>query len=543
MFKCKCKDPLQQKQSEICFTPKKKPFLVTIPFSFYQYNPQDHLIQIMLSSKLRTVGRFSSFGNKFQHRHLATKFELPLCTKELLQTNTPASDTHVQVNGWVASSRISKNVAFIDINDGTCEENVQCVIRPPTLLPADVKNGAGIQINGIWSEGKGKQKYELQVNDKAEGNVKILGGVDALFPMIKKDHTPQYLRTIPEYRWRDPSMASILRFRSQVETTLVNFFDAESFTKTHPPLVTASDCEGAGELFKIESNSKIGTEEQFFGKDAYLTVSTQLHLETLCSALNRVWTLTPCFRAEESDTNRHLSEFWMLEVEVAFIDRISQLTKFSEKMIKSVVSNLVEDKNNMRTNLLKTARSNETAELMKNRWEMLLAKEWDSVTYTQAIKIIHEAHDSGKVKFSARPSWGDSLGSEHEKWLAGVYFKNPVFVTDYPLEEKAFYMKINEPTLGEEAPTVACFDLLVPDIGELIGGSLREHNLENLKREISRRGMSPDPLSWYFKICENGSVPHGGYGMGFERLLQYLSCTENIRDVIPFPRSADNSLC
>ncbi|KAG0682146.1 asparaginyl-tRNA synthetase [Pichia californica] len=498
----------------------------------------------MLRSRIKSFVGFSKVGT--QHiRALATKpefTELSPCTREILE-NAPASNTEVEINGWISSSRISKNVAFLDIKDGTTSEGIQCVVRPPSLLPADIKNGAGIQVKGTWSEGKGKQKYEVQVNANNNGKIDVLGPVEELFPMIKKDHTLQYLRTIPEYRWRDPSLAAILRFRSQVETTLVNFFDSQMFTKTNPPLVTASDCEGAGELFRIESNSMIPKKEQFFGKEAFLTVSTQLHLEVLCAALNRVWTLSPCFRAEESDTNRHLSEFWMLEVEISFINHVSQLTKFSEKMIKSVVKNLVNNHNGMGSNLINTI-DKSNVDNMTQRWNMLLSKDWDSITYTKAIQIIQEAVDSKTAKFDTRPNWGDSLKSEHEKWLAGTYFQNPVFVTDYPLLEKAFYMKINEQQVeGELEPTVACFDLLVPDIGELIGGSMREHDIIKLKKEIERRGMDVTPLNWYLKLRENGTVPHGGYGMGFERLLQYLSCTENIRDVIPFPRSVDNCLC
>lgn len=468
--------------------------------------------------------------------------KLSPCNREIL-TDSPLPDTDIEINGWVSSSRISKNVAFLDIKDGTTYQGIQCVIRPPSLLSSDVKNGTGVQVKGVWSEGKGKQKYEVQVNDKNNGKVNVIGPVEELFPMIKKDHTLQYLRTIPEYRWRDPSLAAILRFRSQVETTLVNFFDSQMFTKTNPPLVTASDCEGAGELFKIESNSKISKQEQFFGKEAFLTVSTQLHLEVLCAALNRVWTLSPCFRAEESDTNRHLSEFWMLEAEISFVNHVSQLTHFAETMIKSVVQNLVDDHNGMGSNLINTVEKS-NVQTMVDRWNMLLSKEWDSITYTKAISILQESFDSKVVSFETRPNWGDSLKSEHEKWLAGTYFKNPVFITDYPLEEKAFYMKINEGTREDQLkPTVACFDLLVPDIGELIGGSLREHDLNKLKNEIERRGMDITSLKWYLRLRENGTVPHGGFGMGFERLLQYLTCTENIRDVIPFPRSANNCLC
>lgn len=476
-----------------------------------------------------------------QVRGVATQAVLPVCSRQILE-NVPETNTPIELNGWIASQRRSKNVAFLDIVDGTTSESIQCIIRPPTLLPLDLKRGSGVQINGVWSESRGAQKYEVQVTDKNDGKINILGPVEDLFPMIKKDQKLQYLRSIPEYRMRDPRLGALMRFRSQVETTLVNYFDSEMFTKTHPPIVTAADCEGAGELFRIESKSKLGNDEYFFGKEAYLTVSTQLHLETLCAALNRVWTLTPCFRAEESDTNRHLSEFWMLEAEISFVEDVSQLTTFSEMMIKSVVEKLVNNHNNMSKNLIDTVDAN-VVEMMKERWEMLLSKKWDSVTYTEAIRIIQSAYDNGTVEFIAKkPVWGDSLCSEHEKWLAGAHFKNPVFVTDYPLEDKAFYMKINEPREGEKAPTVGCFDLLVPDVGELIGGSMREHEITKLEEEIKRRGMDVAPLQWYLNLRKNGSVPHGGFGMGFERLLLYLSCTENIKDVIPFPRSANNCL-
>ncbi|GMF03156.1 unnamed protein product [Ambrosiozyma monospora] len=262
----------------------------------------------------------------------------------------------------------------------------------------------------------------------------------------------------------------------------------------------------------------------------------------MCAALSRVWTLTPCFRAEESDTNRHLSEFWMLEAEIAFIDHVDQLTKFSEMMIKHVVSKLVRDVDSFGTDLLESVLSKEQVQQIRQRWDMLLAKEWDSITYTKAIEILKDAHAKDNTIFKYEPVWGEGLRSEHEKWLAGSYFKNPVFVTDYPIDEKAFYMSINS---DESTPTktVACFDLLVPDIGELIGGSMREHDLKKLEAEIQRRGMNLESFDWYLALRENGSVPHGGFGMGFERLLQYLSCTDNIRDVIPFPRSVNNCPC
>lgn len=483
---------------------------------------------------------FSRFISSSRVTENSQKFPLNPCINEIL-TNPPSANTKIQVSGWIKASRISKNVAFIDIVDGTTHQDVKCIVRPPSLLPEALNTGSSIEVSGVWSEGKGKQKHEVQVTSENEGKVNVLGEIEELYPLQKKNHSIQFLRTIPQYRWRTESLASILRFRSQVETNLVNFFNKHSFIKTHPPIVTASDCEGAGEMFRIESNSMLNNtkeQEKFFGKEAFLTVSTQLHLETLCAALNRVWTLTPCFRAEESDTNRHLSEFWMLEAEIAFTDSLTEVTKFAELMIKSTVEMLVENKNNEGSNLIDTV-DKSIKDQMTSRWEMLLSKEnWDSITYTEAIEILQKNVQDGKVKFTYSPVWGDSLKSEHEKWLAGEYFKGPVFVTDYPLEEKAFYMKINE-----DKKTVACFDLLVPDIGELIGGSLREHDLQKLTDEMIRRSMDPKSLEWYLDLRRNGSMPHGGFGMGFERLLLYLSHGENIKDVIPFPRNVNNCIC
>lgn len=470
-------------------------------------------------------------------RRYQSSCKLPQCIDEIY-SSPPQPNTKLTVEGWVSASRASKNVAFVDIIDGTTHQDVKCVVKPPSLV-SSIKTGMCVKVDGQWSEGRGTQPYELHVGN--DNMLQVVGGVEEMYPLKKKDHSDQFLRTIPEYRWRQPEAASLLRFRSKVETNLVNFFDRHSFTKTHPPETTSSDCEGAGEMFCIESLSKVGTKDPFFGKNTYLTVSTQLHLEVLCAALSRVWTLSPCFRAEESDTNRHLSEFWMLEVEIAFIDQLKQLTDFAEAMIKNVVEALVQDEGEIGSNLTKSA-SKERATQMIDRWNMLLQQNhWKSITYTEAIEILQEASKSGQASFKYVPSWGDSLMSEHEKWLAGEYFKNPVFVTDYPLEEKAFYMKINHSdTPGQ---TVACFDLLVPEVGELIGGSMREHDFAKLSTEIARRGMDVTPLEWYLSQRKNGTFPHGGFGMGFERLLQYLSCTKNIKDVIAFPRTVNNCPC
>ncbi|ODV84351.1 hypothetical protein CANARDRAFT_29225 [[Candida] arabinofermentans NRRL YB-2248] len=507
----------------------------------------------MLSSRIAvkrnalSVHFTSQFSRLSSSKTSPLELPFPKSISEIL-SSPPANSSPITVNGWVSGSRTSKNVAFVDVRDGTTFQDIKCIVRPPSLIPSNLNTGSSVTLHGLWTEGKkgSSQAFELQVNgnDNPDAAVKVLGEVEELYPLQKKSHTAQFLRTIPEYRLRTIEMSAILRFRSVVETALVEFFNSAGFTKTHPPLITSSDCEGAGELFKVESNSKVEKGEKFFGKDAYLSVSTQLHLEVMCAALSRVWTLTPCFRAEESDTNRHLSEFWMLEAEVAFVEDVRQLTRFSEMMIKSVVQRLHDNLENSASNLTETI-DKQLVETMTSRWEMMLKKDqWDTITYTEAIEILHRSMEEGKTNFKFAPIWGESLKSEHEKWLAGSYFGNPVFVTDYPLNEKPFYMQINpENSDNIDKATVACFDLLVPDIGELIGGSMREHDLKKLEAEISRREMDVSPLQWYLALRENGSVPHGGFGMGFERLLQYLSCTENIRDVVPFPRHVDSCPC
>ncbi|KAG7883835.1 hypothetical protein KL938_002420 [Ogataea parapolymorpha] len=458
---------------------------------------------------------------QFRRYSSGSRWILPKCIKDIAQ-NPPQIGDKIKLNGWVKSLRISKNVAFVDLVDGSSHGDIKCVVRPPSLIPKALNTGAGVQISGVWTEGKGKQNFELQVTEQPESQIQVYGGVEELYPLQKKTHSSQFLRSIPEYRWRVPEAGSILRMSSKLESSFSEFFHEHSFYKTHPPIVTSSDCEGAGELFRIESDSKLGSQEQFFGKKAYMTVSTQLHLEVLCAALGRVWTLTPCFRAEESDTNRHLSEFWMLEAEIAFIDDVSQLTRFSEEMLRYVARTL------------QNSGFDEFSEETKQRWDMLANGTYTQITYSEAIDLVRQ----NSTIFKTVPTWGDSLGSEHEKWLAGEYYKGPVFVTNYPEDQKPFYMKKNN-----DGKTVACYDLLIPQIGELIGGSLREHDLQKLEQEIANRQMDIGPLQWYLNLRKNGSVPHGGFGMGFERLLQYMSGAENIRDTIPFPRTTNHCAC
>lgn len=456
---------------------------------------------------------------------------LPPCLKTLFE-NPPQTDSQVKVNGWIKSVRAQKKVAFLDISDGTTHSPLLCVIDPE--IAANLKTGQSVQVDGAWSKSRGNQDFELKVSK--ENRVSVVGSVSESYALQKKFHSLQFLRTLSALRWRTNTLSSILRLRSQVEMLLNSFFTQQSFTKTSPPLITSSDCEGAGELFRVESGSMLGTKDKFFGKDAFLTVSTQLHLEVLCMALSRVWTLSPTFRAESSDTNRHLAEFWMLEAEVAFVSSVHHLTKLCEDMIKSVVSGLLESPAGMDTVLAR--RDKDEQEKIVQRWKGLMILQWHSITYTEAVDVLKQAVLDQKVEFKYDAKWGDSLQSEHEKWLAGEYFRGPVFITDYPAVLKPFYMLAND-----DGKTVACFDLLLPEIGELIGGSLREHDMVKLKKVMADRNMKTDDMEWYLSLRENGTVPHGGFGMGYERLLCYLGCMDNIRDVIAFPRSAGSCVC
>ncbi|KAH3675629.1 hypothetical protein WICMUC_002546 [Wickerhamomyces mucosus] len=444
--------------------------------------------------------------------------------------NPPAINSELTINGYVKSVRSLKKVAFVDLSDGSTHQNLMCVLKPHQA--ENLRTGQSLSLRGNWIKSTGKeQAFEFKVLNDNE-SVKIIGNVPETYPLQKKLHTLQYLRTLPTLRWRTSYLSSILRFRSFVDFKLNEFFQSRDFVKVNPPIITSSDCEGAGELFQIESrNTELGN-EPFFGKNAYLTVSTQLHLEVLAASLGNVWTLSPVFRAESSDTNRHLSEFWMLEAEISYVEDLNQLTRFSEDMIKAVLKDLVEDKNFVASNILKSQRStedlNEINQKLINRWKNLYNKKWDTISYDKAVKILKDSRKNFRIPVK----YEDGLATEHEKWLAGEYFKGPVFVTDYPKDLKPFYMKTNN-----DLQTVACFDLLVPDVGEIIGGSLREHNLELLKQETNRREMNSEDIQWYISLRENGSVPHGGFGLGLERLICYLSGADNIRDVVPLPRA------
>lgn len=415
-------------------------------------------------------------------------------------------------------------------------------------------------MTGRWKQSPGgKQSHELQVED-----IRVLGANDVTTsPIQKKYQTAEYLRTIPHLRPRLPFNALLLRLRSLVTAQVTSYFAKNDFIQCHPPIITSSDCEGAGEVFTIEPAASGSTPahapglssqpkklpDPFFGSPKYLTVSSQLHLEALAQSVDKVWTLSPTFRAEKSDTARHLSEFYMLEAEVAFVDELKEVMDVVENMLRSVATELQASR--VGEELLEARARDQSEdtilvshEALAQRWKGLIDGPWPRIKYAEAIQHLKEATAQGMVRFEFSPEHEDGLQTEHERYLA-EHFGNggPIFVTDYPRSMKPFYM---QPSQGSDLDTVACFDLLVPEICELVGGSMREYRLPELQQAMVDHGLRPaadsteetsdGSLQWYLDLRRYGSVPHGGFGLGFDRLICYLSGVQNIRDVVAFPR-------
>ncbi|CCX06315.1 Similar to Asparagine--tRNA ligase, mitochondrial; acc. no. Q9P6I0 [Pyronema omphalodes CBS 100304] len=444
-------------------------------------------------------------------------------------SNTPES---VTIHGWIKSIRKMGRICFAHITDGSTATPLQAVLTKTQA--AGLSTGSSVRVIGNWVEsGAGSaQKHELRAEE-----VHLMGAADPnTYPLQKKYQSPEFLRSLPHLRSRIPGNSAILQLRSLISSNLTSFFAKKEFVQCYPPIITSSDCEGAGEVFTVASNEK--GQEQFFKSPKYLTVSTQLHLEALAAALPRVWTLSPTFRAERSDTYRHLSEFYMLEAEVSFIETLDPLIGLIEDMIRGIVSELSTSR--LGQELLEL--SGEERAQVEARWEGLLrSTRWKRLTYSSAIEVLQKEVQDGKATFQYPLEWGVSLQSEHEKYLAAL-FDGPVFVTDYPKQIKPFYM-LPSATASPDSPTVACFDLLFPTVGELIGGSLREHRYDELLENMKTHGLVPTDgnmdeagLKWYAELRKWGTVPHGGFGMGFDRLLCYLTAIENIREVVAFPR-------
>jgi asparaginyl-tRNA synthetase len=439
----------------------------------------------------------------------------------------------VTVRGWVRTKRELKEFAFVEVNDGSCMANLQVVLNADlpdySELLKKINTGASIEINGELVESPAKgQRIEL----KAE-SVTIYGEANPeKYVLQKKRHSFEFLRTIGHLRSRTNTYGAAFRVRNACSNAVHQFFQERGFLWMHTPIITASDCEGAGEMFAVTNldlknvplndKQEVDFSQDFFGKPAYLTVSGQLEAEIMALAFSNVYTFGPTFRAENSNTSRHLAEFWMIEPEMAFCDLKGDMDlaeAFLKHIFKYVLENCAEDMEFFNKRIDKSVL--ETADNIINN-------EFERITYTEAIKLLEKTDK----KFEYPVSWGLDLQSEHERYLAEEYFKKPLIVTDYPKEIKAFYMRSND-----DGKTVAAMDVLAPKVGEIIGGSQREERLDMLERRIEELEISKEELWWYLELREYGTVPHAGFGLGFERLVQFITGMGNIRDVIPFPRA------
>lgn len=444
----------------------------------------------------------------------------------LLSASEPLSD--VWVAGWVRTKRDSKNFVFLELNDGSTLTNLQIIVDndiPGGALLDTVTTGTSVAIKGhlVASKGHG-QRWELHSQ-----SIEVLGTNHTEYPLQKKRHSDEFLRQNAHLRARTNKYGAMARLRSFLSGSVNRFFWEEGFKLVHTPIITGSDCEGAGEMFRVTTLSPAieheTLSEDFFGKEAHLTVSGQLAVETYCLALSKVYTFGPTFRSENSNTSRHMAEFWMIEPEMAYAD-VHDNMDVSEKFIKSVVTDVLKNCDEDMQLFF-----NHVDKDLQTRLANLIENPFERVSYDKAIQIL----SSAEQQFEFPISWGHDLQSEHEHYLTETYFKKAVFVYDWPLEIKAFYMRRND-----DKKTVAAMDLLVPQIGELIGGSAREERLEVLIEAIKSNGDSLDDYWWYLDTRKFGSVPHAGFGLGFERLLMLITGVTNIRDVIPFPRTPKN---
>lgn len=431
---------------------------------------------------------------------------------------------HLTVCGWIRTRRDSKEFSFIEINDGSCLANLQCLVDHNTKAYenlGDANTGAAISISGelVASPGQG-QKWEIRAKE-----IIVFGLADPqTFPLQKKRHTDEFLRGIAHLRPRTNKFGAAFRIRSEAAFAIHEFFRKNHFVWVHTPILTGSDCEGAGEMFRVTTLAPGITEitEDFFSKTASLTVSGQLEAEALALGLGRVYTFGPTFRAENSNTPRHAAEFWMVELEMAFAD-INDLMDSAEALIKHVISHVL---NQCRSDLELFDKYVDKG--LISRLEYMISDSFIRISYADAVKILENA----STNFIYAVSFGIDLQTEHERYLSETHFKRPVIVYDYPKEIKPFYMRANE-----DQETVAAMDVLVPRIGELIGGSQREERLDILEARMNELGQDPADYWWYLDLRRFGSAPHSGFGLGFERLIMLLTGITNIRDVIPFPRT------
>ena len=460
--------------------------------------------------------------------------------KDLLKE---APGKEVLAKGWVRTKRGNKQIKFIALNDGSTVHNIQVVADTTKFdenLLAKVTTGASLSVTGTLVESVGSgQAVEIQANE-----IEVLGECDPMrYPLQKKDTSMEYLRTVAHMRPRTNTFGAILRIRHAMALAIHKFFNDKGFVYLNTPLITESDAEGAGDMFQVttlnlenvpkKDNGKVDFSKDFFGKKTSLTVSGQLEGELGATAVGEIYTFGPTFRAENSNTPRHLAEFWMIEPEMAFYD-INDNMVLAEEFVKYLVQYALD---NCMDDL--TFLNNKYDEGLIERLHSVLGIEFQRLTYTEAVEILEEAVKNG-TQFEFPVSWGTDFQSEHERYLVEKHFGKPVILTDFPMAIKAFYMKQNDGCApGRE--TVRGMDVLFPKIGEIIGGSEREASLEKLERRISELGMSRKNLEWYIDTRRFGTVPHSGFGLGFERLLLFVTGMSNIRDVIPFPRTPKNA--
>lgn len=445
---------------------------------------------------------------------------------ELYNNISSYDGEEVLICGWIRNIRDSKNIAFIELNDGSYFKSVQVILESNLGNYKDIVSlniGASIVVKGVFKvTPEAKQPFEIVATE-----VEISGLSTPDYPLQNKRHSMEFLREIAHLRSRTNTFLAAFRVRSVLANEIHNFFTSKNFVYVHTPIITGSDCEGAGEMFRVTNLPTMETDfsKDFFGKQANLTVSGQLVAECMAMAFGNVYTFGPTFRAENSNTTRHAAEFWMIEPEMAFADLVTDMN-LAENMLKTVIKNTMEKCSEemkffnefMDKNLL-------------NRLNHVIESDFVRVTYTEAVELLKKHND----KFTYKVEWGVDLQTEHERYLTEEIFKKPVFVIDYPKDIKAFYMKLNE-----DNKTVAAMDLLVPGIGEIIGGSQREEDLAKLEKRMAEMGLNKEEYEWYLDTRRYGSCRHAGFGLGFERLIMYITGIPNIRDVIPFPRTTGN---
>ncbi|NXK77380.1 SYNM protein, partial [Amazona guildingii] len=458
-----------------------------------------------------------------------------LRVREALRASEPVEQ--VKVQGWVRSVRSQKEVLFLHINDGSSLESLQ-IVADPSLENRDLTFGSAVEVQGKLV----KSPHKMQNMELKAETIRVVGPCDALlFPLkIKERHPLEYVRQFPHLRCRNNTLGSLLRIRSEATASIHSFFQDNGYVHIHTPIITSNDCEGAGELFQIgvSNEAKESAEKtHFFNVPAFLTVSGQLHLEVMAGAFMHVFTFGPTFRAENSQSRRHLAEFYMVEAELSFTESLVDIMQVMEDLFKTVTSTVLSKCPHDVELFHKYIAPGQKPEnfvvpliVIFKTFSFLLC----SISYSEAVEILKQASQA----FTFKPEWGCDLQTEHEKYLVKHCGEVPVFVINYPYDLKPFYMRDNE-----DGPqhTVAAVDLLVPGVGELCGGSLREERLSFLESRLQRLGLA-DTYQWYLDLRKFGSVPHGGFGMGFERYLQYILGVDNIKDVIPFPRFSHSCL-